>query len=186
MSAARDAGVNTTWAGCGPGRGAGGSGTTSWRSTVRRHVAQWRRSQTRAMLWRGVRGRVQGGVGTCGGRGGGGAATWGGGRRRSDPSDVCVVLRVERSSRRTPSRPALSSRGGAPWGEVECHMPSILNPNCVGGPGRGAAGRWSVRYTAAVAVRSSKGEMRWGEWPAVADRTGGCVNRRHARSNCRA
>ena len=72
MSAARDEGVNTTWAGCGPGRGAGGSGTTGWRSTVRRHVAQWRRSQTRAMLWRTVRGWVQGGVGTCGGRGGGG------------------------------------------------------------------------------------------------------------------
>ena len=112
MSAARDAGVNTTWAGCGPGRGAGGTGTTGWRSTVRRHVAQWRRSQTRAMLWRSVRGRVQGGAGTFGGRGGGGAATWEGARRRSDASDVCVVLGVERSSRRSPSRPALSSRGG--------------------------------------------------------------------------
>ena len=69
MSVARDEGENTTWAGCGPGRGAGGSVTTGWRSTVRRHVAQWRRSQTRAMLWRSVRGWVQGGVGTCGGRG---------------------------------------------------------------------------------------------------------------------
>ena len=117
--------------------------TTGWRSTVRRHAAQWRRSQTRAMLWRSVRGWVQGGVGTCGGRGGG--ATWEGARRRSDVSDVCVVLRVERSSRRSPSVPALSSRGGAPWGEVECHMPSILNPNYVGGPGCGAAGRRSVR-----------------------------------------
>ena len=36
-------------------------------------------------------------------------------------------------------------------------MPSRLNPNCVGGPGRGAAGRRSERYTAVVAVRSSKG-----------------------------
>ena len=53
--------------------------------------------------------------------GGGGAVTWEGARRRSDASDVCVVLRVERSSRRSPSRPALSSSGGAPWGEVECH-----------------------------------------------------------------
>ena len=78
MSAARDAGVNTTWAGCGPGRGAGGSGTTGRRSTVRRQVAQWRRSQTRAMLWRTGRGWVQGGVGTCGGRGGGGGDVGGG------------------------------------------------------------------------------------------------------------
>ena len=70
--------------------------------------------------------------------GGGGAATWEGAQLRSDASDVCVVLRVERSSRRSSSRPALSSRGGAPWGEEECHMPSRLNPNCVGVPGRGA------------------------------------------------
>ena len=35
MSAARDVGANTTWAGCGPGSGAGGSGTTGRRSTVR-------------------------------------------------------------------------------------------------------------------------------------------------------
>ena len=41
MSAARDVGLNTTWAGCGPGSGAGGSGTTGRRSTVRRQVAQW-------------------------------------------------------------------------------------------------------------------------------------------------
>ena len=32
----------------------------------------WRRSQTRAMLWRSVWGWVQGGVGPCGGRGGAG------------------------------------------------------------------------------------------------------------------
>ena len=107
MSAARDVGANTTWAGCGPGSGAGGSGTTGRRSIMRRQVAQWRRSQTRAMLWRSVWGWVQGGVGTCGGRGGGGAVTWEGVRRRSDSSDVCVVLRVERSSRRSSSRPAL-------------------------------------------------------------------------------
>ena len=82
--------------------------------------------------------------------------------------------------------PALSSRGGAPWGEVECHMPSILNLDWVGGPGCGAAGRRLVRKTAALALRSSKGETRRGEWPTVAGSTGGCVNRRHARSNCRA
>ena len=29
---------------------------------------------------------------------------------------MCVVLRVERSSRRSPSLPALSSRGGCVWG----------------------------------------------------------------------
>ena len=87
------------------------------------------------MLWRSVWGWVLGGVGTCGGRGGGGAVAWEGARRRSDASDVCVVLRVEKSSRRSSSRPALSSRGGAPWGEEGCHMPSRLNPNCVGGPG---------------------------------------------------
>ena len=77
---------------------------------------------------------------------------------------MCVLLRVERSSRRSPAGPALSSRGGAPWGEVECHMPSKLNPHCVGGPGRGAAGRCSERYTAVVAVRSSKDVTRRGEW----------------------
>ena len=163
-----------------------GSGTTGRRSTVRRQVAQWRRSQTRAMLWRSVWGCVLGSVGTCGARRGGGAVTWEGARRRRDASDVCVVLRVERSSRRSSSRPALSSRGGAPWGEEECHMPSRLNPNCVGGLGRGAAGRCSDRYTAVVAVRSSKGVTRRGKRPAVAARMGGCVNRRHARSNCRA
>ena len=65
-------------------------------------------------------------------------------------------------------------------------MPSMLNPSCDGGPGSGAAGRWLVRKTVAVAVRSSKGELRRGVWPAVAASTGGCVNRRHARSNCRA
>ena len=98
------------------------------------------------MLWRRVWGWVLGGVGTCGGRGGGGAVAWEGARRRTDASDVCVVLRVGRSSLRSSSRPALSSRGGAPWGEEECHMPSRLNPNCVGGPGRGAAGRRPERY----------------------------------------
>ena len=184
MSAARDGGVNMTWAGCGPGSGARGSGTTGRRSTVRRQLAQWRRSQTRAMLWCSVWGWVLGGVGTCCGREGGGAVTWEGARWRSDASNVCVVPRVERSSRRSCSRPALSSRGGASWGEEECHMPSRLNPNCVRGPGRGAAGRCSGRYTAVVAVRSSKGVTRRGDWPAVAARMGGCVNRRHARSNC--
>ena len=79
MSAARDVGVNTTWAGCGPGSGAGGTGTTGRRSTVRRQVAQWRRSQTRAMLWRSVWGWVLGGAGTCGGRGGGRGGDVGGG-----------------------------------------------------------------------------------------------------------
>ena len=33
------------------------------------------------------------------GGGGGGAVAWEGARRRSDASDVCVVLRVERSPR---------------------------------------------------------------------------------------
>ena len=53
------------------------------------------------MLWRSVWGWVLGGVGTCGGRGGGGggAVVWEGAWRRSDVSDVCVVLRVERSPR---------------------------------------------------------------------------------------
>ena len=79
MSAACDVGVNTTWAGCGPRSGAGGSGTTGRWSTVRRQVAQWRRSQTRAMLWRSVWGWVLGGVGTCGGREGGRGGGVGGG-----------------------------------------------------------------------------------------------------------
>ena len=70
-------------------------------------MAQWRRSQTSEMLWRSVWGWVQGGVGTFGGRGGGGAVTLEGARRRSESSDVCFVLRVERSSRRSSSRPAL-------------------------------------------------------------------------------
>ena len=52
------------------------------------------------MLWRCVWGWVLGGVGTCGGKGGGGGAVAReGARRRSDASDVCVVLRVERSPR---------------------------------------------------------------------------------------
>ena len=49
------------------------------------------------MLWRSVWGWVLGGVGTCGGRGGG--VAWEGARRRSEASDVCVVLKVERSPR---------------------------------------------------------------------------------------
>ena len=53
------------------------------------------------MLWRSVWGWVLGGAGTCGGRGGGGGGgvAWEGALRRSDASDVCVVLRVERSPR---------------------------------------------------------------------------------------
>ena len=51
------------------------------------------------MLWRSVWGWVLGGVETCGGRGGAGAVARDGARRRSDASDVCVVLRVERSPR---------------------------------------------------------------------------------------
>ena len=52
------------------------------------------------MLRRSVWGWVLGGVGACGGRGGGGGAVaWEGARWRSDVSDVCVVLRVERSPR---------------------------------------------------------------------------------------
>ena len=54
-----------------PWERSGGRGTPAWRSTMRRHVAQWRKSQTKAMLWRSVRAWVQGGLGTCGGRGGG-------------------------------------------------------------------------------------------------------------------
>ena len=42
-------------------------------------MAQWRRSHTKAMLCRRVRGWVLGGVGTCGGRGGGGGSDMGGG-----------------------------------------------------------------------------------------------------------
>ena len=142
MFAARDVGVNTTWAVCGPGSCAGGSGTTGRRSTVRRQVAQWRRSQTRAMLWRSVWGWVQGGVGTCGRRGGGGAVTWEGAQRRSDASDVCVVLRVERSPWRSSSRPALSSkRGGAVGGGGVPHAkqtePRLRR-------GAGSRGGWEV------------------------------------------
>ena len=74
-----DVGANTAWVGCGPGSGAGGSGTTGRRSTVRCQVARWWRSRTRAMLWRSVWGWVLGGVGTCGGRGGGRGGGVGGG-----------------------------------------------------------------------------------------------------------
>ena len=79
MSAARDVGANTAWVGCGPGSGAGGSGTTGRRSPVRCQVARWWRSRTRAMLWRSVWGWVLGGVGACGGRGGGRGGGVGGG-----------------------------------------------------------------------------------------------------------
>ena len=79
MSAARDVGANTALVGCGPGSGAGGSGTTGRRSTVRCQVPRWWRSRTRAMLWRSVWGWVLGGVGTCGGRGGGRGGGVGGG-----------------------------------------------------------------------------------------------------------
>ena len=72
MSAAQDEGQNTTWAGCGPGRGARGSRITGRRSTVRRHVVQCWRSQTRAMLCRRVSGWELGGVVMCRGGGGGG------------------------------------------------------------------------------------------------------------------
>ena len=70
--------------------------------------------------------------------------------------------------------------------EEKCRLPSMLNPSYDGGAGSRAAGSWLVRKIVAVAVRSSKGELRRGAWPAVAASTGGCVNRRHARSNCRA
>ena len=90
MSAARDVGANTTWAGCGPGSGVGGSGTTGRRSTVRCQVARWWRSRTKAMLWRSVWGRVLGGVGTCGGRGGGGGRWRGRGHGGGVTSVTCV------------------------------------------------------------------------------------------------
>ena len=52
------------------------------------------------MLWRSVWGWVLGGPGDVRREGGGGGAVaWEGARRRSDVSDVCVVLRVERSPR---------------------------------------------------------------------------------------
>ena len=65
-------------------------------------------------------------------------------------------------------------------------MLSMRNPGCDGGPGSGAAVRWLVRKTVAVAVLRSNGELRKVVWPAVAASTGGCMNRRHARSNCKA
>ena len=87
MSAARDVGVNTTCAGCGPGSGVGGGGTTGRGSSVRRCCG----AVCGAGCWA-AWGRVAGG-------GGGGAVAWEGARRRSDVSDVCVVLRVGRSPR---------------------------------------------------------------------------------------
>ena len=41
--------------------------------------------------------------------------------------------------------------------EAVCHMPSMLNPSWVAGPGSGTARSWLVRNNFAVAVRSSKG-----------------------------
>ena len=90
MSAARDVGANTAWVGCGPGSGAGGSGTTGRRSTVRCQVPRWWRSRTRAMLWRSVWGWVLGGVGTCGGRGGGAGRWRGRGHGGGVTSVTCV------------------------------------------------------------------------------------------------
>ena len=51
------------------------------------------------MLWRSVWGWYWAAWGRAAGGGGGGAVAWEGARRRSDVSDVCVVLRVERSPR---------------------------------------------------------------------------------------
>ena len=141
MSAARDVGVNTTWAGCGPGSGAGGRGTTGRRSTLRCQVAQWRRSQTRAMMWRSVWGWVQGSVGMCGGRGGGGAVTWEGARRRSDASDVCVVLRVERSFGGVPPGRRCPAEGGRRGGRWSATCRADSTPTASGG---WVAGGWEV------------------------------------------
>ena len=118
-------------------------------------------------------------------RGSAGADMWLGALQRMDVNDVCVVLRVERSSVRSATLSALLSSEGVPWGLEECHMPRMLNPSCDGGPGSGAAGSWLVKKTVAVAMRNSKGELRRGAWPTAAAITGGCVNRRHARSNCK-
>ena len=91
---------------------------------------------------------MQGGAGTCRGRGGaGGAATWEGARRRSDVSDVCVVLRVERSSRRSPSLPALSSRGGAPWGGGGVPHAQHTEPQLCRGAERGGGGMRTPEVT---------------------------------------
>ena len=67
----RRGGEHDVGRGAAPGAVPGGAGPQDGGSTVRRQVAQWRRSQTRAMLWRSVWGWVLGGVGTCGGEGGG-------------------------------------------------------------------------------------------------------------------
>ena len=77
MSAARDVGANTTWAGCGPGSGAGGSGTTGRRSTVRCQVGD---AVAQCVgLGAGRRGDVRreggGGAGRWRGRGHGGGVT---------------------------------------------------------------------------------------------------------------
>ena len=72
MSAARDVGVNTTCAGCGPGSGVGGGGTTGQRSTVRRCCG----AVCGAGYWA-AWGRVAGGgaAGRWRGRGHGGGVT---------------------------------------------------------------------------------------------------------------
>ena len=82
------------------------------------------------------------GAGRCGNvrREGGGRGARCGGRRRMDASDVCVVLRVERSSVRSAALSALFSSRGVPCGSEECHMPSMLNLSWAGGPGRGVLG----------------------------------------------
>ena len=76
MSAARDVGANTTWAGCGPGSGAGGSGTTGRWSTVRCQVGD---AVAQCVgLGAGRRGDVRregGGAGRWRGRGHGGGVT---------------------------------------------------------------------------------------------------------------
>ena len=68
-------------------------------STVRCQVARWWRSRTRAMLGAVCGAGCWAAWGRAAGGGGGGAVAWEGARRRSDASDVCVVLRVERSPR---------------------------------------------------------------------------------------
>ena len=74
--------------------------------------------------------------------GGGGAVTWEGARQRSDASDVCGVLRVERSSRRSPSRLALSSSGGGAVGGGEVPHAEHTEPQLR--RGAGSRGGWEV------------------------------------------